>query len=289
MSVMYIYIALSWCRTYAMVSWKITNSQTVVVKIIGILKSFFFLVFHVLRIDRCINSIFWWFFKIFFYISFLQHTYSKEDCTFREQILPDGYNVYRSVSHGALISLGNHRQHLKGEDRSDPSMAQFLPRISTLDQDFNAELDGTEKPAHTASQRVEPGDAVGLFGELSQMIDSPSFHKRWDSWLGDISTCVLDASGLRPSPVGPPGSSQSAKHYSIRNETERRVSKGKAPKWQCLYPPSTGRLVVQKQRGNINSDKRRSREQRHDHFAFRQPNVTWRSSLAQFNYHARRL
>lgn len=112
-----------------------------------------------------------------FYI-YLQQTYSKDDCTFREQILPDGYSVYESVRHGALISLGNYRQQLKGEDWSVPTLAQFLPRISTLDQDFKAVLDDTEKPEQTAPQRLEPVDMVDSFGKLSQIIHSPSFHKR---------------------------------------------------------------------------------------------------------------
>lgn len=76
------------------------------------------------------------------------------------------------------MSLGNHRQHLKGEDQSVPTLAQFLPRISTLDQDFNGGLDGTKKPGHSASQRAEPVDAVSSFGKVSQIIHSPSFHER---------------------------------------------------------------------------------------------------------------
>lgn len=112
-----------------------------------------------------------------FCISHLQQTYSKDDCTFREQILPDGYSVYISVRHKALISLGNHRQQLKGEGWNVPTLAQFLPRISTLDQDFNAGP-GTEKPGHAAAPVVEPVDAVGSFGMISQIIQSPSFHKR---------------------------------------------------------------------------------------------------------------
>ncbi|XP_029702368.1 fibroblast growth factor 19 isoform X1 [Takifugu rubripes] len=105
-------------------------------------------------------------------------TYSKDDCTFREQILADGYSVYRSVGHGALVSLGNYRQQLRGEDWSVPTLAQFLPRISSLDQDFKAALDETEKPEQTAPQRSEPVDMVDSFGKLSQIIHSPSFHKR---------------------------------------------------------------------------------------------------------------
>lgn len=115
-----------------------------------------------------------------FYL-YLQQTYSKDDCTFREQVLPDGYSVYRSVSHGALISLGNYRQQQRGEDWSVPTLAQFLPRITSLDQDFKAVLEDTEKPEQVAPQRLEPADMVDSFGKLSQIIHSPSFHKRWSS------------------------------------------------------------------------------------------------------------
>lgn len=107
-----------------------------------------------------------------------QQTYSADDCTFREQVLPDGYSVYSSVRHRALISLGNQRQQLRGEDWSVPTLAQFLPRTSPLDQDFKAVLEGTEKPEQTAPQRLEPVDMVDSFGKLSQIIHSPSFHKR---------------------------------------------------------------------------------------------------------------
>lgn len=109
---------------------------------------------------------------------YLQPTYSKDDCTFREQILADGYSVYSSVGHGALLSLGNSRQQLKGEDWSLPTLAQFLPRTSPSDQDFKAGLDHTEKPEQAAPQSLEPVDMAGSFGKLSQIIHSPSFHKR---------------------------------------------------------------------------------------------------------------
>uniref|UniRef100_A0A3P8RTM7 Fibroblast growth factor n=1 Tax=Amphiprion percula TaxID=161767 RepID=A0A3P8RTM7_AMPPE len=105
------------------------------------------------------------------------HTYSRDDCTFREQILPDGYSVYISDRHGALLSLGNHRQRLQGLDRGVPALAQFLPRISTLDKTLPS------KPAVnpqqlSAVQTEEPVDAMDSFGKLSQIIHSPSFHKR---------------------------------------------------------------------------------------------------------------
>ncbi|KAM9366823.1 fibroblast growth factor 19 [Symphorus nematophorus] len=106
------------------------------------------------------------------------HTYSRDDCTFREQILPDGYNIYVSDRHGALLSLGNHRQRLQGRDRGVPALAQFLPRISTLDQASHPGLDVPDQPGQSAAQTEEPVDTMDSFGKLSQIIHSPSFHKR---------------------------------------------------------------------------------------------------------------
>lgn len=110
-----------------------------------------------------------------------QHIYSKDDCTFREQILPDGYNIYISVRHGALLSLGSRRQRLQGRDRGVPALAQFLPRISTLDHALYYGLDVPDQPGQNSVQTEKPVDSVESFGTLSQIIHSPSFHKRWDS------------------------------------------------------------------------------------------------------------
>uniref|UniRef100_A0AAU6S486 Fibroblast growth factor n=1 Tax=Lateolabrax maculatus TaxID=315492 RepID=A0AAU6S486_LATMC len=106
------------------------------------------------------------------------HTYSRADCTFREQILPDGYNIYVSDTHGALLSLGNHRQRLQGRDRGVPALAQFLPRISTLNQASGLALEVPDQPGQSTAQTEEPVDTMDLFGKLSQIIHSPSFHKR---------------------------------------------------------------------------------------------------------------
>ncbi|XP_005949816.1 fibroblast growth factor 19 [Haplochromis burtoni] len=104
------------------------------------------------------------------------HAYSREDCIFREEILPDGYNIYISDRHGVLLSLGNHRQRLQGLDRGDPALAQFLPRISTLNQipSPGAKIGDRMEEAKTE----EPVDTIDSFGKFSQIIDSPSFHKR---------------------------------------------------------------------------------------------------------------
>ncbi|XP_044210701.1 fibroblast growth factor 19 isoform X1 [Thunnus albacares] len=111
-------------------------------------------------------------------ISYDKHTYSRDDCTFREQILPDGYNIYVSDRHGAMLSLGNHRQRLQGRDRGVPALAQFLPRISTLDQASSPALEVPNQPGQNVAQTEEPVDTMDSFGKLSQIIHSPSFHKR---------------------------------------------------------------------------------------------------------------
>nr|XP_010790905.1 PREDICTED: fibroblast growth factor 19-like [Notothenia coriiceps] len=104
-------------------------------------------------------------------------TYSRDSCTFREQILPDGYSVYTSVTHGALLSLGTPRQRKQGRDRGMPALAQFLPRVSSLDQVPDP---GPDVPEQLEQRRPteEPVDAMDLFGQLSKIMHSPSFHKR---------------------------------------------------------------------------------------------------------------
>ncbi|XP_059201982.1 fibroblast growth factor 19 [Centropristis striata] len=106
------------------------------------------------------------------------HAYTRDDCTFREQILPDGYSIYVSNRHGALLSLGNHQQRLKGRDQGVPALAQFLPRISTVDQSTFLGLDVPDQPEQSMAQTELSVDAMDLFGKLSQIIESPSFHKR---------------------------------------------------------------------------------------------------------------
>lgn len=91
-------------------------------------------------------------------------SFSSDDCTFQELILPDGHNVYSSASHRVLLSLG--RRH--GE--------QFLPRTSTLDQTLSVRPDVSPLPSTT--QTEAPLDTMDSFEKMSQIIHSPSFHKR---------------------------------------------------------------------------------------------------------------
>lgn len=133
-------------------------------------------------------------------ISCLQHIYSEDDCMFREQVQPDGYNIYISVRHGVLLSLGSHRQRLTGRDRDTPSLAQFLPRISTLEQSSYVGHHASDQPAQSTDQKQHPVDSMDSFGKLSQIIHSPSFHKRWDRCSGiSVTGCILGCSKLEHS------------------------------------------------------------------------------------------
>uniref|UniRef100_A0A3Q4BJN3 Fibroblast growth factor n=1 Tax=Mola mola TaxID=94237 RepID=A0A3Q4BJN3_MOLML len=105
-------------------------------------------------------------------------TYSKNNCTFREQILKDGYNIYTSVRHGTLLSLGNQRQRLQGRDRGVPALAQFLPRINTLEQPYYPGLDIHDQSGQYTAQIEELVDTMDSFGKVPQILHSPSFHER---------------------------------------------------------------------------------------------------------------
>lgn len=104
------------------------------------------------------------------------HIYIKEDCSFFEQIMPDGYNIYISGKHGTLMSLGS------GKNRRQNALSQFLPLLNTLPQE------ASEYNARKVHSPVDPeqelhlgvqADSMESFGMISQIvIQSPSFNKR---------------------------------------------------------------------------------------------------------------
>ncbi|XP_058875563.1 fibroblast growth factor 19-like [Acipenser ruthenus] len=59
-------------------------------------------------------------------------SYSEPDCSFQELLLPDGYSVFLSAQHSAVVSLGpaRHRHHSPGKRL--PPLSQFLPVLSLL-------------------------------------------------------------------------------------------------------------------------------------------------------------
>lgn len=115
----------------------------------------------------------------FFYFC-LQHTYTKEDCSFLERIMPDGYNIYISSKHGALVNLGGAKSKLNSNDGNAAS--QFLPMVNTLSQEPTNKLSVEQRFSVDPEQDHQLGleiDSMDPFGKISQIvIQSPSFNKR---------------------------------------------------------------------------------------------------------------
>ncbi|XP_051504130.1 fibroblast growth factor 19-like [Myxocyprinus asiaticus] len=108
------------------------------------------------------------------------HIYTKEDCSFVERILPDGYNIYISDKHGALVNLGGAKSKLQNKDGT--ALSQFLPMVNTLSQEPTSDHTGKQHSPIDPEQDHQLGlqiDSMDPFGKISQIvIQSPSFNKR---------------------------------------------------------------------------------------------------------------
>ncbi|XP_043825512.1 fibroblast growth factor 19 [Dromiciops gliroides] len=105
--------------------------------------------------------------------------FSAEDCTFEEQIRPDGYNVYQSPKYGLPISLCTDKQRQQFQGKDFLPLSHFLPMISSVP------LEAEEAESHRASFDPEmfssslETDSMDPFGFASKLssIKSPSFQK----------------------------------------------------------------------------------------------------------------
>ncbi|XP_017332916.1 fibroblast growth factor 19 [Ictalurus punctatus] len=104
------------------------------------------------------------------------YIYIKDDCSFLEQVMADGYNIYVSGKHGTLVSLAG------GKNRRQNALSQFLPLLNSLPQE---PTEYNERKVHSAvdpEQDLHLGvqaDSMESFGRISQIvIQSPSFNKR---------------------------------------------------------------------------------------------------------------
>ncbi|XP_028812830.1 fibroblast growth factor 19 [Denticeps clupeoides] len=112
------------------------------------------------------------------------YSYVKDDCSFEERILPDGYSMYISGKHGAPVSLSRgSRTWTQGSAKGPSTYAQFLPMVSTLSLGENHKQPGHLGPQASVEQGFKPLDlqidSMDPFGKLFQIyIQSPSFNKR---------------------------------------------------------------------------------------------------------------
>ncbi|XP_044291597.1 fibroblast growth factor 19 [Varanus komodoensis] len=108
--------------------------------------------------------------------------YSMEDCSFEEEMRPDGYNIYKSKKYGILVSLSSARQRQQFKGKDFLPLSHFLPMINTVPlepTDFEergdirhpvASSDIFSSPLETDSM-----DPFGITSEVS--VQSPSFGK----------------------------------------------------------------------------------------------------------------
>ncbi|KAF5905071.1 fibroblast growth factor 19 [Clarias magur] len=110
------------------------------------------------------------------------HIYIKEDCSFFEHMMPDGYNIYVSGKHGTLVSLGG------GKNRRQNALAQFLPLLNTLPQE------PTEFHVDGYSKGFEEGTQQGLLeGRNHGMLHGAKFSAEVSFYHGFALTwkCLL--------------------------------------------------------------------------------------------------
>ncbi|NXO64720.1 FGF19 factor, partial [Phainopepla nitens] len=111
-----------------------------------------------------------------------QLRYSTEDCSFEEEIRPDGYNVYKSKKHGMSVSLSSakQRQQFKGKDFLP--LSHFLPMINTMPlestdlSEYGDYSQAFEPEVFSSPLETDSMDPFGIASKLSP-VKSPSFQK----------------------------------------------------------------------------------------------------------------
>ncbi|KAM8807880.1 FGF19 factor, partial [Eudromia elegans] len=111
-----------------------------------------------------------------------QLSYSSEDCSFEEEIRPDGYNVYKSKKHGMPVSLSSAKQKQQFKGKDFLPLSHFLPMINTVpveSTDFDEYSDYShafESDMYSSPLETDSMDPFGISSKLSP-VKSPSFQK----------------------------------------------------------------------------------------------------------------
>ncbi|KAL7992256.1 hypothetical protein Chor_016512 [Crotalus horridus] len=104
--------------------------------------------------------------------------YTTENCSFEEEIRPDGYNIYKSKKYGILLSLSNARQRQQYKGKDFLPLSHFLPMMNTVPvEDFGEYSDtrqNLESGIFQQSVKTDSMDPFGITSEVS-LVQSPSF------------------------------------------------------------------------------------------------------------------
>uniref|UniRef100_A0A4W3K995 Fibroblast growth factor n=1 Tax=Callorhinchus milii TaxID=7868 RepID=A0A4W3K995_CALMI len=81
--------------------------------------------------------------------------YDEGNCSFKERLLSDGYNVYWSEKYRAVVSLSSVRQRLHARGKGLPPLSQFLPTLNRVPVAEVSRDDFSDSPQMN-SQRAVP-------------------------------------------------------------------------------------------------------------------------------------
>ncbi|XP_075044593.1 fibroblast growth factor 19 [Mixophyes fleayi] len=91
------------------------------------------------------------------------YNYSPEECSFKEELLEDGYNMYKSPKYGMAVSLSKDKQRQQSKGKGYPPLSHFLPMINRAPLIISQSLEDEEKQN---GQNVDSMDPYGLVARL---------------------------------------------------------------------------------------------------------------------------
>uniref|UniRef100_H3A2B0 Fibroblast growth factor n=1 Tax=Latimeria chalumnae TaxID=7897 RepID=H3A2B0_LATCH len=98
--------------------------------------------------------------------------YTEKDCTFKEVVLADGYNLYVSEEHQATVTLSPMRARI-AQGKKIPPFSHFLPMVNKVPvEDVAAEMEFVQVLREMTAD-VDSPDPFGMTWEES--VHSPSF------------------------------------------------------------------------------------------------------------------
>ncbi|XP_068116002.1 fibroblast growth factor 19 [Hyperolius riggenbachi] len=101
--------------------------------------------------------------------------FSPEECSFKEELLPDGYNMYRSQKYGMAVSLSKDRHRLQSKGKGYLPLSHFLPVLHWAPVDLNQSVEGqVDELEYDGLKNVPNVDSMDPLG----LMDHSRFHKK---------------------------------------------------------------------------------------------------------------
>ncbi|KAM8939013.1 fibroblast growth factor 19 [Pelodytes ibericus] len=102
-------------------------------------------------------------------------SYSREDCSFEEELLPDGYNMYRSPKYGIAVSLSKEKLRKQSRGKGYLPLSHFLPVISRVPMEVSSSLEDDDyRYQYNMNERSPLIDSIYPPG----LVDSPSYGRK---------------------------------------------------------------------------------------------------------------